>query len=115
SLELYEQANARLDRQGQKNPVVIHHLVTPGTVDERIMEALENKGSVQDALMQYLTSCKVRGRVGICQQRKSTHWPSTKRPLRKQATIEKVLARFCPRSLHSLSGERSTRWMPTPL
>lgn len=59
SLELYEQANARLDRQGQKNPVVIHHLVTPGTVDERIMEALENKGSVQDALMQYLTSCKV--------------------------------------------------------
>lgn len=52
SLELYQQANARLDRQGQKHSVTIHHLVTEGTVDEDVMLSLEGKAVGQDALLQ---------------------------------------------------------------
>jgi SNF2 family DNA or RNA helicase len=52
SLELYQQANARLDRQGQKQNVIIHHLVTKGTIDEDVLKALEGKASGQDALME---------------------------------------------------------------
>jgi len=52
SLELYQQANARLYRQGQKNEsVIIHHLITKNTVDERIMDVLEGKATKQEALM----------------------------------------------------------------
>ena len=51
SLELYQQANARLYRQGQKNTVIIHHIITKGTVDERVMVALESKDIGQAALM----------------------------------------------------------------
>ena len=43
SLELYQQANARLYRQGQKHTVVIEHLVTEGTVDEDILRAIEKR------------------------------------------------------------------------
>jgi len=53
SLELYQQTNARLWRQGQvSDTVVIQHIVTKGTVDERIIKALENKEVTQDALME---------------------------------------------------------------
>ncbi len=52
SLELYEQANARLWRQGQKNTVVIHHLVVKGTIDEQVMRALHDKAADQNALME---------------------------------------------------------------
>jgi SNF2 family DNA or RNA helicase len=52
SLELYQQANARLHRQGQTRPVIIHHLVAIGTVDEDVMAALETKAVGQEALMQ---------------------------------------------------------------
>ena len=51
SLELYEQANARLWRQGQKDTVVIHHLITKGTMDEQVMRALKDKAAGQDALL----------------------------------------------------------------
>ena len=51
SLELYEQANARLWRQGQKQTVVIHHLVTKGTMDEQVMKALHDKAADQNALL----------------------------------------------------------------
>lgn len=51
SLELYQQANARLHRQGQQRSVIIHHLVTEGTMDEDVMTALEGKAVDQDALM----------------------------------------------------------------
>ena len=51
SLELYEQANARLWRQGQKDTVVIHHLVVKGTMDEQVMRALRDKAAGQDALL----------------------------------------------------------------
>lgn len=43
SLELYQQANARLHRQGQQRSVIIHHLVTEGTMDEDVMAALKGK------------------------------------------------------------------------
>lgn len=51
SLEEYEQARARLDRQGQTRAVIIHHLIAEGTIDEDVMLALENKAAGQDALM----------------------------------------------------------------
>jgi SNF2 family DNA or RNA helicase len=54
SLEQYEQANKRLHRQGQEYPVVIHHLVVQGGMDETVIEALQNKGDVQNALMDAL-------------------------------------------------------------
>lgn len=51
SLELYQQANARLYRQGQEKPVIIHHLIAEGTVDEQVMAALERKDTSQAALL----------------------------------------------------------------
>lgn len=54
SLELYQQANARLYRQGQKQPVYIHHLVVAGSVDEDVMTALEKKDDCQTALLESL-------------------------------------------------------------
>lgn len=52
SLELYEQANARLYRQGQSKSVKIYHLVATGTVDENVMRALSNKEAGQTSLKQ---------------------------------------------------------------
>lgn len=53
SLELYQQTNARLWRQGQKSAtVVIQHIITKGTVDERIMKALQDKDETQTALLE---------------------------------------------------------------
>lgn len=54
SLELYQQANKRLHRQGQTEKVIIHHLVVEGGVDEDVVAALENKGATQDKLMNAL-------------------------------------------------------------
>lgn len=52
SLELYQQTNARLWRQGQKDKtVVIHHIITKGTIDENIMKALNRKEKIQTALI----------------------------------------------------------------
>ncbi len=51
SLELYMQANARLWRQGQKNTVTIHHIITKGTVDEDVVAALEAKDVTQEKLI----------------------------------------------------------------
>ena len=51
SLELYQQTNARLWRQGQKETVVIHHIITRGTIDEKIMKALKSKEGTQSALI----------------------------------------------------------------
>lgn len=58
SLELYQQANARLYRQGQEKPVIIHHLIAEGTVDEQVMDALEAKDTSQAALMAALKERK---------------------------------------------------------
>lgn len=52
SLELYQQTNGRLWRQGQTaDTVVIHHIVTAGTIDENIMKALNEKDRTQTALI----------------------------------------------------------------
>jgi SNF2 family DNA or RNA helicase len=58
SLDLYEQANARLHRSGQANQVTVHHLVATGTVDEKIMAVLAAKGNVQRALLQAVRDLK---------------------------------------------------------
>ena len=51
SLELYQQTNARLYRQGQKNTVVIHHIITKDTIDERVLAAIAKKEKTQNALI----------------------------------------------------------------
>lgn len=60
SLELYQQANGRLYRQGQKQTVVIHHIVTKGTIDEQVIEALSHKETGQAALMDAVKA-RIRG------------------------------------------------------
>lgn len=52
SLEQYQQANARLYRQGQKETVIIHHLVTTGTMDEQVMRAIARKEAGQNELLE---------------------------------------------------------------
>lgn len=59
SLELYQQLNDRLWRQGQKHTVVVHHILTKGTIDEDIIRALERKDVSQSALV-----AAVRARIG---------------------------------------------------
>jgi SNF2 family DNA or RNA helicase len=54
SLELYQQANGRLHRQGQKQKVILHHLVVQGGADEDVMAALEGKAATQDKLLDAL-------------------------------------------------------------
>ncbi|MDU1353030.1 MAG: DEAD/DEAH box helicase [Actinomyces sp.] len=51
SLELYQQTNARLYRQGQLEPVTITHLVAEGTLDEAVLRALDAKDATQAALI----------------------------------------------------------------
>lgn len=51
SLELYQQANARLHRQGQKENVIVHHIIAKGTVDEDVMRALDKKQINQEELL----------------------------------------------------------------
>jgi SNF2 family DNA or RNA helicase len=63
SLELYQQANARLHRQGQKETVIIHHIVASGTVDEDVMRALSNKEINQNMLLE---AVKARIKNYIC-------------------------------------------------
>lgn len=54
SLELYQQTNARLYRQGQTKPVYVHHLVARGTLDEEVLRRLDGKASIQDLLLERL-------------------------------------------------------------
>ena len=51
SLELYQQTIARLYRQGQTKTVVVHHIVTEGTIDELMLVSLDRKEKRQDALI----------------------------------------------------------------
>ena len=51
---LHQKDNARLHRTGQKNSVVIHHLVGVDTIDERIMRVLATKGDMQRELLDAL-------------------------------------------------------------
>ena len=51
SLELYQQFNGRLHRQGQTRPVRVVHIVASGCMDERVIDALNKKGETQNALL----------------------------------------------------------------
>lgn len=64
SLELYQQANKRLHRQGQTQKVIIHHLAVEGGVDEDVMAALEDKGATQDRLMSALKARIEKAKAG---------------------------------------------------
>ena len=59
SLELYQQFNKRLHRSGQKECVIIHHIVATGTFDETQLAALNSKGATQDSVTE-----AVRVRLG---------------------------------------------------
>ena len=59
SLELYQQTNARLWRQGQTSTVIIHHIISKDTIDEDVMEALKKKEKVQGNLID-----AVKARIG---------------------------------------------------
>ena len=63
-LEVYQQANKRLHRQGQKYPVIAHHLVVQGGMDEAVVEALHEKGDTQESLMQALKA-RIRDAKGM--------------------------------------------------
>lgn len=65
NLEHYQQANKRLHRQGQKEKVIIHHLVTQGTRDEDVMRALDNKAGVQEEIMQSLKARIKKVKEGV--------------------------------------------------
>lgn len=62
SLELYQQFNARLHRQGQKEVTRVYHLVAPDTIDEEVMAALQRKSAGQDAL---LGALRARSKVAL--------------------------------------------------
>lgn len=64
SLELYQQANKRLHRQGQTEKVIIHHLISLGTRDEDMMEALQGKADAQEYVLQSLKARIDRVRNG---------------------------------------------------
>ena len=51
SLELYQQCCGRLYRQGQKHTVTIQHIITKGTIDEKVLASLEKKDVTQEAIM----------------------------------------------------------------
>lgn len=65
SLELYQQANARLHRQGQMRPVIVHRLLVKGGADEDVAAALEGKADTQDAL---LAALKARVQRARCEE-----------------------------------------------
>jgi SNF2 family DNA or RNA helicase len=54
SSENYIQANARIYRQGQEKPVIIHHLTISKTIDEQVIRVLNGKISLQEALLESL-------------------------------------------------------------
>lgn len=60
SLELYQQTNARLHRQGQTDTVIIHHIITKDTIDETVMQALRKKEKTQNSLID-----AVRAELGV--------------------------------------------------
>lgn len=63
NLEYYQQANARLHRQGQSRPVVVYRLVDRGTVDERMVKAIDGKVNTQKALLDGLKALMEEYRV----------------------------------------------------
>lgn len=60
SLEKYQQANARLHRQGQERPVTVYHVIAAGTMDERVLDVLAGKDLRQEALINATKAVLVR-------------------------------------------------------
>lgn len=56
SLELYQQFNARLDRQGQTEPVIVNHLISVKTIDQDVVNSIKNKANQQESLLQAIKS-----------------------------------------------------------
>lgn len=54
--ELYQQANGRLRRQGQAEPVITHHILADGTIDSRVYQRRDEKIDLQDGLLEFLKS-----------------------------------------------------------
>ena len=65
NLELFQQANARLHRQGQQQPVQVYKLICEGTVDEKASTALEGKKGVQQSLLDSLDELMRKYNRGI--------------------------------------------------
>ena len=65
NLELYQQANARLLRQGQTKPVILYHLICKDTMDETVMAALANKDGLQDAMMRIIKRLRNEPTLGL--------------------------------------------------
>lgn len=65
SLELYQQTNARLWRQGQRDTVVIHHIIVKDTIDEDVMRVLRMKAKTQDDLIQAVKARISGGHDGV--------------------------------------------------
>lgn len=63
SLELYQQTNKRLHRQGQEHPVFVHHLIVKGGADEDVIASLQSKDQTQEGL---LNALRVRLRRTKC-------------------------------------------------
>lgn len=85
SLELYEQFNARLARQGQTERVTIYHLIADGTIDQRVLSVLARKSTIQDALMDELK---------VDSPSKSKPQPVRSRPLPGATTSPRTLPPF---------------------
>lgn len=64
SLELYEQANARLYRQGQKHTTIIHHIMTEDSIDQDVYKSLKNKSLTQNKLMAAVKARSQEGQNG---------------------------------------------------
>lgn len=64
ALEIYQQANRRLYRQGQKYPVISHILLVQGGMDQEVMSALDQKGDIQDTLLQALKARITKAQKG---------------------------------------------------
>jgi len=69
-LQLYQQTNARLWRQGQKDTVVITHILTCDAIDERILAALKKKDKTQSALIEAVKADMTR-EVKPCQSERT--------------------------------------------
>ena len=65
SLELYEQTNGRLNRQGQQHPVTIIRVIAAGTIDTHIVKALEKKNTTQQALISAVSAVLKGKNYGI--------------------------------------------------
>lgn len=78
SLELYQQANKRLHRQGQEYPVIVHHLICEGTRDEDLAEALTKKDTAQAFVLNSLKARVIAVRGGAYEKQRGLPGPDSR-------------------------------------